>query len=393
MNKLKNKCIICSSTSLDTFLNQDSVPISINKLEKDIFGKLDIVSCRNCSHIFNVQFDKELVSKIYNNDNYSASLPVSPKMQKRFEYRAKHVIGNQNITNKVVLEVGTTNFAFSNILFNCGAKHIIAFEPSTVFTNTNEKITLIQDFITTDNIKKFAPNCNLVVMRHVLEHLDNPASTLLDFLQYTKKGTLLYIEVPNINNILKGSRFYDFFYEHVSYFSPELLYYFFEEIGHHVRKIEYLINGQHFGILIENTGSTDVKLPDFNALTFNHNALISNFVQEVKNFEAIFLDIIETNDNVAIYGAGGHAISVINKLNLNHLNIKCLFDLSPQKAGKSSPCGNVPIKIPSQNSLSDINTVIIIASLHQMEVFSFLVKDCNFKGNTYGTYPSIEKLQ
>lgn len=390
---MKNKCIICSSTSLVAFLRQDSVPISINKLENDIFGKLDIVSCRNCSHIFNVQFDRELVSKIYNNNNYSASLPVSPKMQKRFEYRAKHVIGHQNITNKVVLEVGTTDFAFSNILLDCGAAHIVAFEPSTAFSNSNEKITLIQDFITKDNIEKFAPNCNLVVMRHVLEHLDNPASTLLDFLRYTKKGTLLYIEVPNLNSILKGLRFYDFFYEHVSYFSPEFLYYFFEEIGHHVRKIEYLINGQHFGILIENSGSINVKIPDFGDLTFNHNALISNFVQEVKNFEEKLLDIIKTNKDVAIYGAGGHAISVINRLNLNHLDIRCLFDLSPQKAGKSSPCGNVPILIPSHNSLSDIDTVIIIASLHQNEVFSFLTKECNFKGNIYGTYPSIEKLK
>lgn len=393
MNNLNNKCLICSSTSLDTFLSQDSVPISINKLENDIFGKLDIVSCRNCSHIFNVKFNRELVSKIYNNDNYSASLPVSLKMQKRFEYRAKHVIGHQNITNKVVLEVGTTDFAFSNILLDCGASHIFAFEPSTVFTNFNDKITLIQDFISTDKIKEFAPNCNLIVMRHVLEHLDQPASTLLDFLKYTKKGTLLYIEVPNINNILKGSRFYDFFYEHVSYFSPELLYYFFEELGHHVRKVECLINGQHFGILVENSGYINVKFPDFKTLTFNHNASISNFVREVNIFEAKFLDIIETNNNVAIYGAGGHAISVINKLKLNPLKIRCLFDLSPKKAGKSSPSGNIPILIPSQHSLSNIDTIIIIASLHQMEIFSFLAKDCNFKGNIYGTYPSIEKLK
>lgn len=63
---------------------------------------------------------------------------------------------------------------------------------------------------------------DVVILRHVLEHIYNP----YQFLEKLKKiftKTKIFIEVPNYNWILKNNAFYDITYEHVNYFSPKSL--------------------------------------------------------------------------------------------------------------------------------------------------------------------------
>jgi hypothetical protein len=390
---MHGNCIICNSTNLETFFYQEKVPASINQLGRSIHGTLDIVHCLCCSHIFNRAFDEDIINEIYNNDNYSASLPVSKNMIERFKYRAESVIGDEHIKNKTVIEVGSTDFSFSKILLNLKATKIIAFEPATSFKTQNPKIQLIQDYFSTLNIKKFVPHADLIVMRHVLEHLKNPLETIMNCLKSMKVGAKFYIEVPNINNILENSRVYDFFYEHVSYFSPELLKYIIKELGHEIHKVAHLISGQHFGILIEKKRTNESARANFSNFKYNHSLIISKFKIEIQSFEGKLLKILSTHNDIAIYGAGGHAISIISRLNLSTDQVKFLLDLSPHKIGKKSPTGSIPIIKPSRSRLESINCIIIFASLHQKEICSFLQHELGYNESLYGTFPSIKKLQ
>lgn len=62
-----------------------------------------------------------------------------------------------------------------------------------------------------------AVSANGIVLRHVLEHVENPLGFLAG-LRDANGGGLIYIEVPCFDWILRARAWFDIFYEHVNYF-------------------------------------------------------------------------------------------------------------------------------------------------------------------------------
>ena len=60
---------------------------------------------------------------------------------------------------------------------------------------------------------------DLIILNHVLEHLDNPVAHLKEMMLSIKPGKYMYIGVPNINNFDSGQ----FQLAHNYYFSPNTL--------------------------------------------------------------------------------------------------------------------------------------------------------------------------
>jgi hypothetical protein len=57
-----------------------------------------------------------------------------------------------------------------------------------------------------------------IVMRHVLEHIANPAAFMAQVREANGGGGLVYIEVPCFEWIMRNKAWFDIFYEHVNYF-------------------------------------------------------------------------------------------------------------------------------------------------------------------------------
>lgn len=73
-------------------------------------------------------------------------------------------------------------------------------------------------------IKKTAFSCelglsgDLVILRHVLEHISDPYAFLDSVAEANGRSGLIYIEVPCLDWIAQNQAWFDVFYEHVNYF-------------------------------------------------------------------------------------------------------------------------------------------------------------------------------
>ncbi len=317
---------------------------------------------------------------------------VSKGVQDRFREVAEKVIGLEYFKGKTVIEVGASDFTFSNNLVGYGAKKVIAVEPSAIFRTYNQKILHVHDYLTKEHIQRHFPEADIVIMRHVLEHVSDPVDMLRDFGINLQIGSHVYLEVPNVEDIISKHRPYEFFYEHISYFSPMLLTSILRSFGFEIVKVTQLINGQHFGVQAKKVTkiSKDSKLKlDCNKKLI---ANVDSFKSSIASFDKSFFEILKVHNKVAIYGAGGHTISLVTRLDITAKDIICLFDQSPVKIGKLAPVCKIPIVKPTEESVNTVNCIIIIASLHQDEISNDLRTRWNFNGELYGTYPSISKL-
>ena len=304
---------------------------------------LDIVQCQSCSLVYNRAFEPAMVEKIYT-ENYSSGIPSSPKILEKYKFIIESVIERENIEEKNIVEIGASDFTFSELLLEKGANQVIAFEPSNLFKTENNRIYHIDSFFDVKQIPINNNKIGLIVIRHVVEHLPDPLSTLREISELAPLGMKFYIEVPNVNDILIKNRFYDFFYEHVSYFSPNLLSGLMLGLGFRTLKIEYLVEGQHFGLLCEKVlpGDLNLKLSEF-----SENLLsTSDFIDYTRSFLEKLENIIQSYERVAIYGAGNHGLGVASLLNINSDRIECFLDLNKMKEGKFSPKTHIPIRVP-----------------------------------------------
>jgi SAM-dependent methyltransferase len=388
-------CLFCKSDSLKQVFYEQRIPLVPNaplvpeNFDSEIFADLDIVQCQDCSLIYNRAFLPENIDKIYTK-NYSSGIPNSPKVLERYISIIEQSILKENIENKCIIEIGASDFTFSKLLIEAGGKKVIAFEPSDLFANIHPQIQHINTFFAVDKIPVDSSAIDLIVMRHVLEHLPDPLTAINELSSLLKIGAKIYIEVPDAEDIIAQNRFYDFFYEHVSYFNPQLLTQVMEKFGFKVLSISPLVEGQHFGMLCE---KTQANLQE--KVTINKAENIQS-VDKFRIYTEEFLKqlqaIVDSYEKVAIYGAGNHGLGVGALLNLESQKVRCFLDLNKMKEGKYSPKTHIPILPPEVEKLKELDAIVIIASLHQDEIAKDLRNKYQFSQDLWGTYPNIFKI-
>lgn len=392
---MSGQCLICNSSHLQPIFKATNVPLAPNApldpsdFESEIFIELDIVQCQHCSLIYNQAFLPSMIEKIYT-ENYSSGIPNSPAVLERYRYILDNAIGVGSIENACAIEIGASDFTFSELLLDRGASQVIAFEPSDLFKTTNPRIHHINGFFSLDRLPVSADDVGLIVMRHVLEHVPQPLETLGELARASRLGLKLYIEVPNAEDIIGQNRFYDFFYEHVTYFTPELLTSVLRNFGFTVHQVTPLVQGQHFGILCEKTELTPQELPPIEPS--RSIQAVDSFRAYTDEFLAQLQEVINSYERVAIYGAGNHGLGVAALLELDRQRVKCFLDLNQMKAGKYSPKTHIPIMPPQTEHLQELEAIVIIAPLHQTEIAADLRNKFGFTKDLWGTYLDIFKI-
>jgi len=118
-----------------------------------------------------------------------------------------------------VLEIGCGG-GWNLLPFKNAGKIVSGIEPNRQLSNLGNKRGLN---ITNESFfpgKQCArEQVDLIILNHVLEHLDNPVAHLKEMMLSIKPGKYMYIGVPNINNFDSGQ----FQLAHNYYFSPNTL--------------------------------------------------------------------------------------------------------------------------------------------------------------------------
>jgi len=179
---------------------------------------LDFVRCVDCGHVFNAAFD------------YAAA-PYRSKPNRMFNRgggwskhleRVRRLIMARLPKKPVVVEIGHGDGSFlTGLAAARPAGRYIGFDPHGRQDSDRPNLEFRRElFKADDEFPSVRPD--LIVTRHVLEHLTNPLAFIqsLSFAaSWLKRGTIVYLEVPCVDRAIEAGRTVDFYYEHNSQFT------------------------------------------------------------------------------------------------------------------------------------------------------------------------------
>jgi SAM-dependent methyltransferase len=325
-------------------------------------GDIVLTYCSQCNHIFNSDYDS---GKMDYGRKYENSLHYSLRFQEYASSLAKRLIETYELRSKTVLEIGCGKGDFLNMLCELGENKGIGFDPSYEagrFSDDSQKrFLMINDFYS----KKYAEySADLIVCRHVLEHIESPWSFLNMLRQslFSKGNTILFFEVPNVMFTLKDLSIWDLIYEHCGYFSEASLSYLFGLCGFTILNMETTFGDQF--ICIEASSFQDLSDLEFELMkmTVMFTSYIKNFSNEYHRKVSEWKNKVEEFENgknkVVIWGAGSKGVTFLNVLGLQE-QIEYIVDINPHKQGMYAP-GTGQLVI-SPDKLQEIHPDIVIA--------------------------------
>jgi SAM-dependent methyltransferase len=220
---LKSMCPLCASSELAGITERPNVPVHQNKLYETradaraaTRGHLKVVACLTCGFVFNAAFDLSLMSydKGYENDQTH-----SPAFGVHVDKLADRLLGESGVRNSRIVEVGCGQGAFLKTLVTADAGNVgWGFDPA--YTGPDSAVGGRVEFVRSFYDRAYADLApDVVVCRHVIEHVPEPAMLLAEIRQ-ASAGARVFIETPDVEWILRNAVIWDFFYEHCSYFSP-----------------------------------------------------------------------------------------------------------------------------------------------------------------------------
>jgi hypothetical protein len=199
----------------------------------------------------------------------------------------------------------------------------------------------------------------MVVCRHVLEHLEDPAA-LLSELKDAAPDAVFYFEVPNADSIFDGTNPWDLIYPHVTYFGLDALQNLFRGAGFHVLRAGTSYGGQFLYIEADLNRGEVAQGTERNS---GVGASRAGFARMLDHAVAGWADYISRaqslNKRIAFWGAGAKGVTFLN-LVPGASAIDAVVDINPRKQSSFVP-GTGQTVLPPQ-SLLDVNPDFVITT-------------------------------
>jgi len=371
----KRPCPVCGASKLQEFHHLLQIPVHCNLLyasrEEAVEaprGDLQLLFCQRCGHVFNGAYDPALMEYT---QAYENSLHFSPRFQRYAEELADHLIDRYAIRQRTVIDIGCGKGDFLALLCERGENRGIGFDPSFVPEYVSgpvrEKMTIVQDFYSARYADRQA---ELIVCRHVLEHIPDPAAFVRDVRTSIgdARSTVVFFEVPNVLYTLKDLGIWDLIYEHVSYFSPASLSHLFRAEGFDVTGVQDLYGGQFLGIE-GRPGSSAASA------TTQDLALLADLVQQfsgayqtkVAEWISRFEAMEAAGQRAVVWGGGSKGVTFLNTLRPDAV-VTHMVDINPRKQGMFVAGTGQPIVAPEELRPVNPDAVIIMNPIYRTEI-------------------------
>ncbi len=266
-------------------------------------GSLKIVEDLKTGLVYNELFSSELM--VYD-DNYQNEQAVSKLFREHLETVADIILSSMGRNN--LIEVGCGKGYFLELLGSKGFD-VSGFDPTYEGPNSRIKRSYFQP-----GVMKPAQG---LILRHVLEHIENPFA-FLDQLKIANGGQgKIYIEVPCFDWICEHNAWFDLFYEHVNYFRLSD----FKRMFSQVEVCGRIFGGQYLYAVAE---LSSLRKPVYDP---------SNTVAFPRDFNRALDRHSEKSKIVVWGGASKGVIFALLKARMND-PVDIVIDINPAKQGK-----------------------------------------------------------
>nr|WP_240951612.1 MULTISPECIES: class I SAM-dependent methyltransferase [unclassified Prochlorococcus] len=276
--------------------------------------------------------------------------------KKHIEY-LQEWLSDQIQSNPTVIDIGCGDGSFLiSMAEHCGGKgKFHGYDPSGDVDPNQPGINFKRElFSPLVDTAKHKPD--LIVMRHVIEHLTAPSS-FLHSLAWGASGygkpTYLYCEVPCIDRVFQTGRLADFYYEHPSQFTTSSFKRMLSTAGK-VVDIHPAYDGEVICGLVELTPSAEQTELSKNADIYF--SATSNAINQIKRE---LFDFRKAGQSLAIWGGTGKCAAFMHHYDISSADIPLVVDSDQRKWGTYVPGVGQEIKPPSCLSSKHIDILII----------------------------------
>ena len=374
---LKRHCPVCGEKTLVIFFELKNVPVHCNLLWKTRDaalncpkGDIKLAFCNNCTYIFNLEFQPALLEY---SQSYDSSLHFSPYFKGYASLLAASLIEKYDLYDKDIIEIGSGKGYFLSLLCKLGNNRGIGFDPSFSGQQRIDKITQIK-FIQDYYSEKYNNyQADLIVSRHVLEHIPDPKN----FLKIIRRvigehtQTRLYFEVPNALKTIRRLFIWDIIYEHYSYFTSISLRHLFSICGLDINKISENYEGQFLGIEAEpNMQKKSFFLSNqkngVKKISDNIASFFKKYQHRIEKCKQKLNEIENKKQRVVLWGAGSKGVTFLNAF--KNSQIKYAVDINPNKQGMYIPGTGQIIVQPKFLQEYKPNVIIIMNPIYKNEI-------------------------
>ncbi len=360
-------CRLCGHGELDTSLTTPRAPRNIqNLLRKEDLAhdreiRLEVRTCRRCGF---VQLPPVLDDAYY--DDYLMGTTHSEQMQVYQRRQAADLVSRFGLAGKKVIEFGCGDGNFLDHLKAVGAD-VYGIEPSASFRELalHRQHRVEDGYLGADRRLIYGPFDGFAT-RQVLEHVPDIHGFLTGIRRNVHDGAIGLVEVPSLEKAQQDRRYYDFFTDHVNYFSLKTLRLAMELNGFEVLESFQDMYDEYNVAIVR--AAVPPSLAGIQQASTELAEDLRSFVRENH----------ENSRKVAFWGAGGKGLSILASAGVDDLDL--LVDSDPHKQGRYTPVSHYLVQAPSRQILKDVDAIVITAMAYRNEIEASLRNDYGFEG-------------
>ncbi|MCC6174155.1 MAG: methyltransferase domain-containing protein [Chloroflexi bacterium] len=328
-------------------------PGSIDEARTMLPLPLNFVSCVDCGHVWNAAFDYRAVPYTDKpNLMFNRGLLWSGHLQ-----AIRSAILERVPARPTVVEIGHGDASFlAALAADRPEGRFVGFDPNGTARADGVPVELRAAlFDPRVHLAELRPD--LIVSRHVLEHLTDP----LGFVQQLSFGAvcggiqpLLYLEVPCIDRAIETRRTVDFYYEHNSNYTTESFTRMLQRCGVSIDSIGHGYDGEVIFAFIRLGGAARQveyarRARSFRDATDRSRATITRQ-----------LDALATSGaRVAIWGGTGKSAAFIHQHGADAARFPLVVDSDAAKAGTFVPGTGQQIQFRDVLHAQPVDVVIV----------------------------------
>ena len=291
------------------------IPIFQNKAYKTLeaaqnaqTANVSLMLCQNCTFVFNSDFDTNVM--VYD-AHYQNEQAHSSYFQNYLEDILCLFIG-KNLHKKKTIEIGCGKGYFLERLLENGFE-VTGFDPAYEGDNPH----IIKDHFSD---KYSYLNADLIILRHTLEHVQNPLNFLHTIAAAVGCRGMIFIEVPSFEWILQKKAFWDVFYEHCNYFSLKSLSSVFQRSEQGL-----LFNDQYMYLLSDLSHVRERAKPNTTSQLLNFSTF------QLQKQLRFYQRFVQNHPGMLVWGAGAKGSTFVNLMDPNREYISYVIDINPKK--------------------------------------------------------------
>lgn len=282
-------------------------------------GDMRLVEDMTTGLVRNADFRAELMNY---DSQYNNEQSLSPAFQKHMNAIAdlvERIMGRDGL-----VEVGCGKGAFLELLLARGID-VTGFDPAYEGANPRVRRAYFSEEL---DIRGRG-----LILRHVLEHIDDPVAFLVSLAAANKDQGLIYIEVPCFDWICQKRAWFDIFYEHVNYFRLSDFKRIFGKLHYAGRTF----GGQYLSIVADLSTLQSPKRDPDDPVQFPDDFLAT-----------LDLEAHEKSVQSVVWGAASKGVIFSLMRQLAGNPVDRLIDINKNKQGKFIPATGIEVMSPEK---------------------------------------------